>query len=104
ARNAKGLLDATSQWTALQDEVQNHQFPLSEMPPPVTGSKDIFVAFEFEVDEQNNYSKVARIYRDSEVRKAVRGDTQLLLVRRSGEQSAREIRVFGRQGLSGQLQ
>ena len=56
ARNAKGLPDAVSQWTVLQNEVRQHEFPLVELPP--LPRKELFVACEFEADEQNCFSKV----------------------------------------------
>jgi len=103
ARNPKGSIDAVTQWTALQNQVRKQDLVVSEMPALPTDPKDIFVAFEFEVDEQNNFSKVARVYRDSEVQKRVVGDVQILVVRKAGEKSSREVLGFSRLGLGGEL-
>jgi len=104
AKNTKGLPDSLAQWTALQNQVRQHQLPLLEMPTLPTDPKDIFVAFEFEVDDESNYAKVARVYRNSEVQKKVIADGQVLFLRKAGEQSARQVLGFGRLGLNGALQ
>ncbi|MGA2864839.1 MAG: hypothetical protein ABSF95_10165 [Verrucomicrobiota bacterium] len=104
ARNGKGLPDALAQWEALQTEFEQQRLPLAELPPRPKEPRDLFVAFEFAVDEQNNFLNVAGLYRDSEVRKKVIGDAQVLLLQRAGEKSAREVWGFRRQGLSDHLE
>jgi hypothetical protein len=57
---------------------------LSEVPALPTDPKDIFVAFEFEVDDQNNFSNVVpRLPRQRRSRKGCAGDVQELLLRKS---------------------
>ncbi len=104
ARNAKGLPDATTQWTALQNEVRERNFPLSEVPAQPADVRDVFVAFEFAVDDQNNYSNAVHIVRDSEVQKKVIGNIQVLSIRKAGAKSARQVVGFRRLGLSDSLQ
>ncbi len=50
ARNAKGLPDALTQWVALQAELQRKQLPAFRLPPEPKDARDVFVAFQFEVD------------------------------------------------------
>ena len=103
ARNAKGLPDALSQWAALQAELRQEQLPPFQLPPQPKDARDVFVAFEFEVDDQNNFAQAAGLYRASEVWKKIHDDTQVLLLHRSGENRSHEVLGFGRQGLSGPL-
>jgi hypothetical protein len=103
AKNASGLPDALKQWAALQTRLLQHQLSILEVPPLPTNPKDIFVAFEFEVDDQNNFSRIIRVYRDSEVQSKVVGDSQILVVRKADEKNTHEVVSFGRQGLSERL-
>ncbi len=87
ARNAKGLPDALAQWEALQAEIQAEHLPVAALPPRPAGSRDLFVAVEFEVDEQNNFVRVNGFYRDSEVGKQVIAGTQVLYSPARGHKS-----------------
>ncbi|MGO9203690.1 MAG: hypothetical protein ACLQM8_24485 [Limisphaerales bacterium] len=96
ARNAKGLPDAVAQWEALQAEIQAQRLPVATLPPRPAGSRDLFVAVEFEVDEQNNFVKVNGFWRDSEVGKRVVAGTQVLFLQRAGEKTRRDLMGFRR--------
>ena len=104
ARNAKGLPDALAQWAALQVELRQEQLPSFQLPPEPKDARDVFVAFEFDVDSESDFARVAGLYRSSEVRKQIHDDAQVLLLQRSGEKRPREVLGFRRQGLSGPLQ
>jgi hypothetical protein len=103
ATNTSGLPDGLAQWTALQNQVLKQQLPVAELPALPKNPRDIFVAFEFEMDDQNNFAKVVRIYQDSQVQKKVLRDTQILLLQVPGEQKTREVIPFARSDPSGKL-
>jgi hypothetical protein len=94
ARNDRGLPDAVAQWEALQAEIQTGSLPVATLPPKPAGSRDLFVAVEFEVDEQSNFVKVNGFYRDSEVGKQVIAETQVLFLQRAGAKARREVMGF----------
>jgi hypothetical protein len=94
ARNSKGLPDAVAQWEVLQAEIQVEHLPVATLPPKPTRSRDLFVAVEFEVDDQNNFIKVNGFYHDSEVRKRVSAGVQVLLLQHAGEKVPREVTGF----------
>ena len=104
ARNADGLPDAQAQWAVLQTEAREHRLGAFEPPPKPKVPQDVFVAFEFEVDEQNNFVKVAGLYRASELGKRIRDDAQVLLLEREGEKAPREVVGFWRPGLGDHLE
>jgi hypothetical protein len=104
ARNAAGLPDALAQWAALKAELEQHHLPPFALPSPPKEAHDVFVAFEFEVDDQNNFLKVAGLYRASEIQRQIRDDAQLLVLQQAGEKKAREVLGFRRQGLSDRLE
>jgi len=101
--NSTGRIDALVQWTALQNRIRKQGFSVSEMPALPTDPADLFVACEFEVDDQNNFSRAVRLYRDSEIQSRVVGDTQILVVRKAVEKSSHEVMGFGRTVVLGQL-
>jgi hypothetical protein len=94
AKNSKGIPDALAQWTALQNAIRNHRFSIAETPTLPTHPKDVFVAFEFEVDDQNNFSRALRVYRESEMERKVVGEAQELLIRHAGEAGTRAVIGF----------
>ena len=63
---------------------------IDEMPGPPARSKDLFVAVEYAVDEFNNFSRIVRVYLESEVGKRIVRDrqgraTQILELRQQGQ-------------------
>jgi hypothetical protein len=104
ARNGRRIPDALAQWAALQNAIRNHRFSIAETPALPTDPKDVFVAFEFEVDDQNNFARALRMYRDSEIQKTVLGESQELLVRQAGDARPREVVGFRSTGPGSQLE
>lgn len=104
ARNAKGQPDAFAQWDALQNAVKAGQLPLLEMPSPPRNVQDLWVACEYAVDEQNNFQTVVRVYRDGEIRRQVAGDLQMLVLRKAGDKTGREVMAYRQRGVSDQLE
>ena len=104
ARNEKGQPDAIAQWEALQAAVQANRFPLLEMPARPKEPGALWVACEYEVDDRNNFRRVARFYRDDEIGRRVAGDQQMLVLRAVGDESAREVMGYRQRGLSDQLE
>jgi len=103
-KNSKGIPDALAQWTALQNAIRNDGFSIAAPAALPTDPKDVFVALEFELDEQGNFSRALRIYRDSEIQKRVLGETQELLIGQAGEPAAREVIGLRSLGNGGQLE
>jgi hypothetical protein len=104
ARNAKGQPDAFAQWEALQSAVKAGQFPLLEMPSQPRSPQDLWVACEYAVDERNNFQTVVGVYRDSEIRRQVAGDLQMLVLRKAGDKIGREVMAYRQRGVSDQLE
>src|SRR3989441_6572243 len=104
AQNAHGEPDAMAQWEVLQTAVKTGQFPLLEMPPRPENPHELWVAGEYAVDDRNNFQVVVRFYRDSEIRRKVAGDLQILVLQKAGEKTGREVLGFGQRGMSDQLE
>src|SRR5439155_15114676 len=66
-RDAEDKFNALTQWEQLNKAGQAGRLTLAEMPPKPANPRDLFVAFEYEVDSFNNYSKAVRVYRESEI-------------------------------------
>jgi hypothetical protein len=104
AQNAKGEPNAMAQWEALQTAIKTEQFPLLEMPPRPESPLDVWVACEYAVDDRNNFQTVVRFYRDSEIRRRVVGDSQMLVLQSAGQKTGREVLAYRQRGLSDQLE
>src|SRR5206468_4730362 len=104
ARNANGQPDALAQWEALQTALKAKRLPLLEPPARPQNPRELWVACEYEVDDRNNFRSVARFYRDSEIRRRVAGDLQMLVLRRAGEEKGREVMGYRQRGLSDHLE
>jgi len=99
SRDDKGRLNAMVQWAELFKAAQSRRLPLATMPiqPPDAG--DLIVALEYEVDEFNNYTNIARVYRESEIERNVvqdgpRQSVQVLSLKTAGSKESREARGF----------
>src|SRR5213594_1937743 len=104
AQNAKGEPDAMAQWEVLQTAVKTEQFPLLEMPPQPQNPRDLWVACEYAVDDRNNFQVVVRFYRDSEIRRRVAGDLQMLVLQKSGDKTGRDVTAYRQRAGSDQLE
>jgi hypothetical protein len=104
ARNAEGLLDAFSQWEALQAARRDGRFvPLEPIGEPWDAG-DLFVACEFEVDAGNNFRSVVRLYRNHEIRRHIIGERQALSLEPAERIEGRTVLAFQRRGVSDQLE
>lgn len=88
ARDEEGRIDSRAQWEGLRLAVQEGRFPMRELPLRPLNPRGLFVAFEFEVDEQNQIQQAIRAYRDREVYKQIVGNAALLLADRGREKGA----------------
>jgi hypothetical protein len=106
ARNAVGQPDAMAQQEALKAAVQAGILPLLELPRPPLTPQDLWVACEYDVDDQNNFRAVARLYRDSEIRRRVAEGVQMLVLQRAGDgdETEREVMGYRPRGFSDQLE
>ena len=104
ARDSNGQFSAIAQWEALQQAVNERRLVMGEMPrkPLIQGNP--FVAVEYEVDDQNNFSRVVRAYRESDLEKRVTGDTQVLILKKQGDRPERQALGFRVRGTSDQLE
>ncbi|MEO8429427.1 MAG: hypothetical protein ABI651_20230, partial [Verrucomicrobiota bacterium] len=71
ARNSNGEPDALAQWKTLKAAVDAGQLALKEMPEQPQNSRDVWVACEYAVDDRNNFQRVIRFFRDSEIHRHV---------------------------------
>ena len=83
------------------------QLPLKAIPQEPKNPQDVFVAFEFEVNEQNQIVQALRVYRESEVERRVveerKNDyVQVLVLKKPGIE--REVRGFRTRSLTDQLE
>jgi hypothetical protein len=67
ARDVQGRVSAVAQWEALHQAVEAARLSIAEMPPKPQTAADPFVAFEYRVDELNNFERIERAYHDSEI-------------------------------------
>ena len=109
SRDRQARFSALAQWEQLTNAAHSGRLPLAEIPPRPTKSTDLFTAFEYEVDAFNNFTNVVRVYRASEIARRVVEDSpefssQVLILQRSGEQAAREVRSFRMRGASDELE
>ncbi|MBL9174736.1 MAG: hypothetical protein JNL10_14455 [Verrucomicrobiales bacterium] len=82
ARDGHQRLNPEVQWDALSEATHEGTFPLDPLPPRPTGSTNLFVAFEFAVDDAGNFSRVVAAYREDDVeREVLEGQTRLWLKR-----------------------
>ena len=107
-RDVRGKFDAAVQWDALAKAKESGRLPLAELPPRPTNSANLFVAFEYEVDAFNNFTNVARVYRESEIERRVIEDApdsyaQVLMLKGVGQRT-NEVRGFRVRGLTGELE
>lgn len=85
ARDGNQRLNAEVQWDALAEASHEGRFPLNPLPTRPSGSTNLFVAFEFAVDDAGNFSRVVAAYREDDVeREVIEGQTRLWL-RRPGQ-------------------
>ncbi|HEY0456049.1 MAG TPA: hypothetical protein VGE41_06710, partial [Verrucomicrobiae bacterium] len=104
ARNEVGKLDAEAQWEALSEAVFSGSLPMLEMPQQPRNAQDLFVAFEFEVNEQDQFTRAVRVYRESEIERRVIEEgkdnyLQVIIVKKPGrEWQARGFQVRGTTG------
>ncbi|MFO1459755.1 MAG: hypothetical protein U1G08_10110 [Verrucomicrobiota bacterium] len=85
ARDGNQRLSAEVQWDALAEASHEGRFPLNPLPERPTGSTNLFVAFEFAVDDAGNFSRVVAAYREDDVeREVIEGQTRLWLRRPGG--------------------
>ena len=93
ARDSRGRPNARSQWEAIRDAVNEGALTIEEMPAPPADLADLFAAFEFETDPDNNFLRAVRVFRESEVRRGMLleagRDQPALFLQRPGEKSAR---------------
>jgi hypothetical protein len=104
AKGAKGMPDASTQREVLLRKIDEGELMLREIPQFQGRPSDLYVACEFETDGQGNFTRVAKIYRDSEVTKVVVGGVQMLKLGLAGKNSTREVIGFSRRGVSDQLE
>ncbi|HAB16336.1 MAG TPA: hypothetical protein DCE44_07785, partial [Verrucomicrobiales bacterium] len=93
-RDENHRLNAPIQWDALERAFEDGSFPIKPLPPRPEGSANLFVAFEFAVDEDGNFSRVVRAYREDDIEREIFDGQVRLWLRRLGEStvSARAFR------------
>lgn len=89
ARDANDRFSAVAQWEVLRRLVDEGRLPIDELPPRPAEARDLFVAVEYAVDANNHFTHVARAWRESELRRRVVNDTQVLVLQKLGEQTER---------------
>jgi hypothetical protein len=104
ARDAEGRFSAVAQWERLQRLADEQRLPIAEMPPRPPAPRDLFVAVEYEVDELNNFTRVVRTWRESELRRRIVNDTQVLVMQRHGEKTERFASGYRQRGVTDVLE
>ena len=109
SRDALSRFSALAQWEALQVAMASGQISLIDMPSAPNNANDLFVAFEYEVDEQGLLNRPVRMWRESEVhRHVVREGSnryrQVLLLGQVGQNKPREVRAFQNRGVTNDWQ
>jgi hypothetical protein len=109
AKNADGRADAAAQFEALERAVAAGQIEVREMPLKPLVVRNFFVAAEFDVDEAQNYTRVSRFYRESELKRRVLFDTagqgrQVLEAGRHADGTPRVVQGFRVIGTSGEIE
>ncbi|MDB6030458.1 MAG: hypothetical protein JWM16_796, partial [Verrucomicrobiales bacterium] len=107
SRDESGKINAKVQWEALMEAVLKGRLPLKEVPQEPRNAQDVFVAFEFEVNDQNQIVRALRIYRESEVERRVVQENkddyvQVLVLKKPGIE--REVRGFRTKNLTDELE
>ena len=107
ARDSQGRPNARRQWEAIRDAVNEGALSIEEMPAPPANSADLFGAFEFETDPDNNFLRAVRVFRESEIRRGMLreagADQPVLFLRRPGEKAARIAKAYQARDFSGEL-
>ncbi|MBI3416899.1 MAG: hypothetical protein HY043_16535, partial [Verrucomicrobia bacterium] len=93
ARDANGEFNAQAQWDALKSAVDAQRVLISELPERPLIAGNLFVAFEFAVDEFGNFTNVVRAYRESDVQRRIvpdagRHSIQVLALQHAGAPEA----------------
>ncbi len=109
SRDDRGKFNAAVQWDALVEARESGRLTLTELPPRPTNSANLFVAFEYEVDAFNNFTNVARVYRESEIERSVveelpDANVQILRLKAVEEKRTNEVRSFRVRGLTDELE
>ncbi len=99
-RTAAGRLSARAQWERLQSEVVAGRFPILEMPDFPVDDRDLFLAFEYEPDEQGNFRRALRAHRESGVEKRLLAEMPVLVLRVPGRAGTSQAIGFRRRGIS----
>ena len=108
ARDENGILSAQTQWESLSAAALAGEFPIAAFPAQPGNSNDLFVAFEYALDELGNFDRILRVFRESEVRHRVlqepgTGPVQVLILKKPFEPESIEARGYRRLAAGGSL-
>lgn len=107
-QGTSGKFDALSQWSAMQEEMQQHGLAVANPPPRPVDTNDVFVAVEYEVNAENYVTGIWTFWRESEVRPQVQrepdGTRDQLLTLGKKPASQKQVRAFRHPGVGDELE
>lgn len=106
ARDGEGNLTAQAQWESLSAAVRDGELAVELFPDQPGKPGDLFIAFEYALDEFGNFSRIIQAYRESDlqhrvIRSADGGSAQVVALKKNGQ--PRHARGFRRLAAGGSL-